>query len=539
MLTIAGKAEGVNSMKQTVTVYHDLPRVDFGIWMDKAPFAGEYRKQHEAVYVALPLAIPDFTIRHELPGAVIEPYRQQSQGSATCHYAIRGFTDLSNGKFGVTVSPIEGSLVCYGEPTSTPLNGNEDNFKRDRTYPTKSRLYLYLMNNMFDCNIAVDQRGPVNFQWALRSHAGDWKTGEADQFAREVQQPLIAWRVDGKNKGSLESSGSFMSVDVPNVMCSVIKPAEMNGDGLIVRLNETQGRETSALVSLPMLPEIKSVTMVSLVENDTKEALPVSGNSFRLTMPKFGVKSVRVRCAPASVELKDLQANSVADMQVNLKWDFKGDSVSHFNIYRDTRPECESTMLNFVGQSAGPEFSDIPRPNIGGWIRSCLVPGTKHYYRIVAVDRANNRIGNGSVVEVTTLASAEKNLPPVAVEGVRPILVSPVTHDNTVNLLFRTSCEPDVTQYEVHRSTASGFVAGTNTLVGVVKSDDVPTRSGGYGESPIQYKNKDYDHAMCEDKSVEPDTQYYYKVCAVDAAGQKGAFSGEVSMHTKVPILRR
>ena len=147
----------------------------------------------------------------------------------------------------------------------------------------------------------------------------------------------------------------------------------------------------------------------------------------------------------------------------------------------------------------------------------------------------NNRIGNGSVVEVTTLASAEKNLPPVAVEGVRPILVSPITHDNTVNLLFRTSCEPDVTQYEVHRSTASGFVAGTNTLVGVVKSDDVPPRSGGYGESPIQYKNKDYDHAMCEDKSVEPDTQYYYKVCGVDAAGQKGAFSGEVSIRTKTP----
>ena len=533
VLTIAGKAEGVNAMKQTVTVYHDLPRVDFGIWMDKAPFRGNFRLHHEAVFVALPLAIPNFTIRHELPGCVAEPYRQQVEGSATCHYSIRGFTDLSNEKYGVTVSPIEGSLVCYGEPTSTPLAGNEYNFKRDRTYPTKSRLYMYLMNNMFDCNIAVDQRGPVSFQWALWSHAGDWKTGEADKFGREVLQPLIAWRADGKNNGSLKSSGSFMSVDVPNVMCSVIKPAEMNGDGLIVRLNETQGRETTAVVSLPMLPEIKSVRMVSLVENDTKEVLPVSGNSFRLTMPKFGVKTVRVLCEPASVEVKDLQAKSVADMQVDLRWNCKRKGVSHYNIYRDARPECESTMLNFIGQSAVPEFSDIPRSNIGGWIRSCLAPGTKYYYRVVAVDRVNNRIGNGSVVEVTTLASAEKNLPPVAVEEVRPILVSPITRDNTVNLLFRTSCEPDVTQYEVHRSTASGFVAGTNTLVGVVKSDDIPPRSGGYGESAIQYQNKDYDHVMFTDKAVKADTLYYYKVCAVDAAGQKGAFSGEVSIRTK------
>jgi hypothetical protein len=328
-----------------------------------------------------------------------------------------------------------------------------------------------------------------------------------------------------------------MSVDVPNVMCSVIKPAEMNGDGLIVRLNETQGRETRAVVSLPMLPEIKSVTMVSLVENDTEEVLPVSGNSFRLTMPKFGVKTVRVLCEPASVEVKDLQAKSVADMQVELKWDFKGKGVSHFNVYRDTRPECVATMLNFIGQSAGPEFSDIPRPNIGGWIRSCLAPRTKHYYRVVAVDRVNNRIGNGSVAEVTTLASAEKNLPPVAVEGVRPILVSPITRDNTVNLLFRTSCEPDVTQYEVHRSTASCFAAGPNTLVGVVKSDDIPPRSGGYGESAIQYQNTDYDHAMFTDNTVPPDTLYYLKVRAVDSAGQKGAFSDEVSIRTKGAFL--
>jgi hypothetical protein len=534
VLTVAGKAEGVREMKQTVIVYHDLPRVDFGIWMDKAPFQGQYRRQHEAVFVALPLAIPNFTIRHELPGCVAEPYRQQVEGSATCHYSIRGFTDLSNEKYGVTVSPIEGSLVCYGEPTSTPMTGDEAKFRRDRTYPTKSRLYMYLMNNMFDCNIASDQQGPVSFQWALRSHAGDWKTGEADKFGREVLQPLIAWRADGKNNGSLKSSGSFMSVDVPNVMCSVIKPSEMSGDGLIVRLNETQGRETTAVVSLPMLPEILSVRMTSMVENDKGEELPVKNNSFSLKMPKFGVKTVRVVCGQASLKVRDVAAKSVADMQVDLTWGCKGKAVSHYNIYRDTKPECEPTMLNFIGQSAVPEYSDIPRPNIGGWLRSCLAPGTKHYYRVVAVDRANNRIGNGSVVEVTTLASTVKNLPPVAVEGVRPILVSPISLDNFVNILFRTACEPDVTHYEVHRNTVSGFVAGTKTLAGIVKSDDIPQRSGGYGEQAIQYQNKDYDHAMFTDRP-EGDVQYYYKLCAVDSAGQRGAFSEEVAIRTKVP----
>ena len=44
VLTVTGKAKGVQSLKQTVLLYHDLPRVDFGIWMDKAPFRGQFNQ---------------------------------------------------------------------------------------------------------------------------------------------------------------------------------------------------------------------------------------------------------------------------------------------------------------------------------------------------------------------------------------------------------------------------------------------------------------------------------------------------------------
>ena len=36
---------------------------------------------------------------------------RQFKGRATAHCAVHDFTDLSNDKYGVTVSPIEGSLV--------------------------------------------------------------------------------------------------------------------------------------------------------------------------------------------------------------------------------------------------------------------------------------------------------------------------------------------------------------------------------------------------------------------------------------------
>ncbi len=528
VLTVEGKAGGVKELKQTVILYKDLPRVDFGIWLDKAPFQGSFPNQHEAVFVALPLAIPNFTIRHELPGAVIEPYRQQFEGSATGHYAIRSFTDLSNDKYGVTVSPIAGSLVCYGAPTSAPVpvwTGERQNFKRDRTYPGNARLYMYLLNNMFSVNIAADQRGPVGFEWALRSHAGDWKAGGADRFGRSVLQPLLAWRADGKNLGKLPASGSFLSVDAPNVTCSVIKPAETNGRGFILRFNETTGRAATANVALPLLPPLESVVETSLVENDRVERPKIgNGNTFAITLRPFGVKTIRVTCATDLMIVARLKAKAVADMQVDLSWKHAGKNVSHFNIYRDTTPDCAPTQLNFIGQSATGNFSDCPRVNLGGWLRSCLAPKTTYYYRVVPVDRTNNPGTPSAVATVTTPAAEQANLPPVAVEGLRAILVSPITRDNFVTLLFRTACEPDVMKYEIHRNSA---------LVGVVKSDDIPPRSGGYGESHIKYKVKEYDHATFTDTTVEPGTTYLYKVRAVDAAGQKGAFSAEVSIRTK------
>ena len=191
---------------------------------------------------------------------MIEPYRQQFEGSATGHYAIRGFTDLSNDKYGVTVSPIEGSLVCYGEPTSSPICARQRVQLQARPHLSREQPAVPVSAEQ---HVRREHRRrparPGRFHWSLRSHAGDWKTGGAEQFGRSVQQPLLAWRADGKNAGALPASASFMSVDAPNVMCSVIKPAEMNGRGFIIRLNETTGKETTATVSLPLLPAIESV----------------------------------------------------------------------------------------------------------------------------------------------------------------------------------------------------------------------------------------------------------------------------------------
>ena len=113
-------------MEQTVMLYNDLKRIDFVLDMVKSPSGRNYQsinlENKEAAYVALPFSIPDFQIHHELPGAVIEPIRQQFVGSGTAYYAVRHFTDISNARYGVTVSSPDVSLIEYGQPRSHPIN---------------------------------------------------------------------------------------------------------------------------------------------------------------------------------------------------------------------------------------------------------------------------------------------------------------------------------------------------------------------------------------------------------------------------------
>jgi hypothetical protein len=536
--TVRGRAMGVEQLEQTVIAYHHLKRIDFSMWLDKSPFEGNYGNTREGVFAALPFSIPGFTIRHEIPGAVIEPYHQQVEGSATDHYAVRSFTDLSNEQYGVTLCPIETSLLSYGEPQVTPLGGEWPwwKFETSREYPQNSRVYIYLMNNMFGVNTRIDQRGPADFRWALRSHEGDWKTGRANEFGRQVQQPLLVWRADGKNKGAWAASESFMSVDQSNVSCSTIKPAEANGQGMILRFNETTGKETAVEASLPFLGKISSVIETNLVEVD-RHPLELTGeHTFTFKIRSFGVKTVRVICDPVKPLLSPtgIKALATADMQVELAWDSreKDDQISHYNIYRDKSPECEVNQLNFLGQSTSASFTDRPQLNHMGWIRMVPEPNTEYYYRIVAVDRLNNVSEASEAFKVKTLRTDEKNLLPLRVEGVSTVLVSPLTPHHFVNVLFRTACEPDITAYEVHRSTSSGFTPGTETLQGMVKSDDIIKGSNDYGHTEIDYPVKDFDHTMYRDKSIKPKTTYHYKVCAVDAAGQKGEFSTEAVIET-------
>lgn len=94
----------------------------------------------------------------------------------------------------------------------------------------------------------MDQ-GIQTFKMLLVPHKGSWKEANISRITEEfISQPIPAYQ--GIHPGSMPKSGSFLSVDKPNVIVSSVKMAEQGND-MIIRCVEMQGKETEATLLFP------------------------------------------------------------------------------------------------------------------------------------------------------------------------------------------------------------------------------------------------------------------------------------------------
>ena len=95
----------------------------------------------------------------------------------------------------------------------------------------------------------IDQ-GIQRFNYILLPHSGSWETAGTVRCGAELNQPPIALYATFHPDGILPQSDSFIVVNPENVMVSVLKQAEDNGD-LVLRAYETSRTATHAAIHLP------------------------------------------------------------------------------------------------------------------------------------------------------------------------------------------------------------------------------------------------------------------------------------------------
>ena len=109
-------------------------------------------KGKEGLFYSLPFDVPNFTIKHELAGGIMEPIEDQMKGSSTDYYAIQNFSDISNEDWGITLATMDPDLVEYGRPRPAYWSKGDD-YEHTMEKAENSHFYLYLLNNMFFTNV--------------------------------------------------------------------------------------------------------------------------------------------------------------------------------------------------------------------------------------------------------------------------------------------------------------------------------------------------------------------------------------------------
>jgi alpha-mannosidase len=293
-LIVTSQAPGCPQITQEIALFAGVKRVDFNnrVLKDSTPIL--------ELYFAFPLKVDSPQFAFEGPGSVMKPFENQFPGSNTNYYSVQHWADVSDGEMGITLTPIDSHLVEFGgihpfHVSPAHRNIEPKDFKQgyvDQEAVTASHIYSFVLASNFCTNFQPSQQGDLLFRYSLTTHDGDWQTGQPRDFGWGRANPLLASVLNDHSEGTRGPSDSFCQVDQTNIVLTSLKRAD-NEDGLIVRLMETEGRETEATVSLPFA-NIASANLTDLVERDG-ESVAVNGSNVTVTVPAFGITTFRVK----------------------------------------------------------------------------------------------------------------------------------------------------------------------------------------------------------------------------------------------------
>ena len=133
-------------------------------------------------------------------------------------------------------------------------------------------------------------RGIHRFRYQLLPHAGDLRPAGVIDAGYDLNVPLRAMPTT-PHPGHRPSVGSFLSVDTGHAVIEVVKPADGQPDGLVVRLYEAWGGRGPVTVTAPW--PVGRATRTDLLE---RELAPVEseGDRIHLDLRPFEIVTVKL-----------------------------------------------------------------------------------------------------------------------------------------------------------------------------------------------------------------------------------------------------
>lgn len=246
------------SKKQTeIVLYDEISRIDYNISIN---WCG---REKTIVSLALPFNIKDAETFIDIPFCLYKLGEEVSgfwdDPENVLGFKARGiqdFIDISNKEYGITLSS---SWPCF-----------------DFTFfPNCNLMYSDNFSAFFFGDFYL-KRGEHKFKFSLCPHKKNAIESRVWKYGKNLNFPLIGYLPEKKNVSNLlPDSFSFVEISDENIIVSCIKKEE-NGNNLIIRFYEIEGRESEILIKFNL--EILSIWLCDVLENE-KGKLKVVDNA--------------------------------------------------------------------------------------------------------------------------------------------------------------------------------------------------------------------------------------------------------------------
>ena len=266
-----------------ILLFDRQKRIEFRYSVQK-----DYTNAKEAVYFAFPIAVTPPRFTYATQQGWVDPARDLFKGASLEWFSIQKWMAAMDSHLAVGIVPVDAPLASFGDINRGEWPGE---FK-----PKTSTMFSYAMNNYWDTNYRAGQGGAFTFRYVLTS-AEKLDPAALTKMGWESMQPVALDHVIDQDKVGdpdkpLPPTGaSWVQISNPNIVLVTWKLAE-NGNGTILRLQETAGQPQETSITFP-LTSSRSANLCDGVEDDLGK-LDVSQKRIQLKFQPHEVLTVRL-----------------------------------------------------------------------------------------------------------------------------------------------------------------------------------------------------------------------------------------------------
>lgn len=293
-IRIEAHAKNVPLIESEIILYEGMKRIDIRDHIRKDDIRAK-----EAIYFAFPFRVAPPQLMYQVHNAWVRPNDDQLPG------ACREWFTTQN----LVVSRDSDVTIAFATPDAPLVTLTDINRGRWPTHLdiSNGHVYSYLTNNYWSMNIKASQGGDIRFRYSITSRR-DLDLAALGSFDSETRSGLAGYPYydwgnvrNAVGKKILPAvQGSFFEVDATNATISAFKQAE-DGNGYILRLRETAGRDGVAKLRSPLF-RILAATSANGVE-ESQTPLAVNAGNVEIPLKANRFSTVRLQLSPYSAAL--------------------------------------------------------------------------------------------------------------------------------------------------------------------------------------------------------------------------------------------